>query len=310
MGDHSHSHSHGQGGGTAAGRHRGRLAAVLGITVTVLVTEVVGGLLTHSLVLIADAGHMATDAAGIGLSLLATWFATRPATVQRSFGYQRAEILAAVVNAVLLFGVGALILIEATRRLFAPPEVGSALMIVFGLLAVLGNGCSLLLLRAGQAQSLNVRGAFLEVLSDLLGAGAVIVAAAVIQVTGYLRADALASLVIGVLILPRTYRLLRDAVDVLLEATPRGVDIAGVRRHITDAAGVVDVHDLHVWTITSGVPVLSAHVVVSDECFTDGTASHVLDELQHCLGHHFDVAHSTFQLEAAGHLAHEPGAHT
>ncbi len=310
MGDHGHSHTHGRAGGTAAGRHRGRLAAVLGITVTVLVTEVVGGLLTHSLVLIADAGHMATDAAGIGLSLLATWFAARPATVQRSFGYQRAEILAAVVNAVLLFGVGAFVLIEAIRRLVAPPEVGSGLMVVFGIVAVAGNGCSLLLLRAGQAESLNIRGAFLEVLSDLFGAGAVIMAAVVIQVTGFLRADAVASIVIGLLILPRTYRLLRDAVDVLLEATPRGVDVADVRRHITEAPGVVDVHDLHVWTITSGVPVLSAHVVVSDECLTGGTAPQVLDQLQHCLGHHFDVAHSTFQLEGAGHLAHEPGAHT
>ena len=302
-------HDHGHGGATAAGEQRGRLAVVLGITLTILAVEVVGGVLAHSLVLIADAGHMATDAAGIGLSLLAVWFAGRPSSDARTFGYQRAEILAAVINAVLLFGVGVFILVEAARRLAHPEVATPGLMVVFGVIALAGNTVSLSLLRRGQGQSLNVRGAFLEVLSDLLGAAAVLVAAAVIAGTGFQRADALASIFIGVLILPRTARLLRDAVDVLLEATPKNVDLAQVRGHICETPGVLDVHDLHVWTITSGIPVLSAHVVVADTALADGGGARVLDRLADCLAGHFDVEHCTFQLEPASHRDHEHAAH-
>ncbi len=282
---------------------------VLGITLTILAVEVVGGVLAHSLVLIADAGHMATDAAGIGLSLLAVWFAGRPSSDARTFGYQRAEILAAVTNAVLLFGVGAFILVEAARRLAHPETATPGLMVVFGVIALAGNAASLSLLRRGQGQSLNVRGAFLEVLSDLLGAAAVLVAAAVIAGTGFQRADALASIFIGVLILPRTARLLRDAVDVLLEATPKNVDLAEVRGHICETPGVLDVHDLHAWTITSGIPVLSAHVVIADTALADGGGARVLDSLANCLAGHFDVEHCTFQLEPASHLDHEHATH-
>ena len=302
-------HDHGHGGATAAGEQRGRLAVVLGITLTILAVEVVGGVLAHSLVLIADAGHMATDAAGIGLSLLAVWFAGRPMSDARTFGYQRAEILAAVINAVLLFGVGVFILVEAARRLAHPEVATPGLMVVFGVIALAGNTVSLSLLRRGQGQSLNVRGAFLEVLSDLLGAAAVLVAAAVIAGTGFQRADALASIFIGVLILPRTARLLRDAVDVLLEATPKNVDLAQVRGHICETPGVLDVHDLHAWTITSGIPVLSAHVVVADTALADGGGARVLDRLADCLAGHFDVEHCTFQLEPASHRDHEHAAH-
>ena len=302
-------HDHGQGTGTAASEQRGRLTLVLGITVTILAVEIVGGVLAHSLVLIADAGHMATDAAGIGLSLLAVWFANRPASESRTFGYQRAEILAAVVNAVLLFGVGAFILIEAARRLAHPETSTPSLMVVFGVIALAGNGASLALLRSGQNESLNVRGAFLEVLSDMLGAAAVLAAAAVIAGTGYQRADALASIFIGVLILPRTVKLLRDAVDVLLEATPKNVDLAEVRGHSCDAPGVLGVHDLHVWTITSGIPVLSAHVVIADDVLADGGGARVLDHLTECLAGHFDVEHCTFQLEPASHRDHEHATH-
>ncbi len=300
---------HDHGASTAAGAQRGRLTLVLGITVTVLAAEVIGGVLAHSLVLIADAGHMATDAAGIGLSLLAVWFAGRPTSETRTFGYQRAEILAAVVNAVLLFGVGAFILIEAARRLAHPETSTPSLMLVFGIIALAGNAASLALLRRGQAESLNVRGAFLEVLSDLLGAAAVLVAAAVIAGTGFERADALASILIGALILPRTVKLLRDAVDVLLEATPKHVDLNEVRDHIRETPGVLDVHDLHAWTITSGVPVLSAHVVAIDEVLADGGGARVLDRLAECMAGHFDVEHCTFQLEPASHRDHEHAAH-
>lgn len=304
MGSHSHDH-----GGTAASAQRGRLTLVFGITVTILLAEVVGGFLGHSLVLLADAGHMGADAAGIGLSLLAIVWATRPATAERSFGYQRAEILAAVVNAVVLFGLGAYLLVEGVRRLLHPGAPHPGVMAVFGAVAVAGNGISLWLLRRGQADSLNVRGAYLEVLSDLLGAAAVLVAAAVIARTGFDRADPLASLLISVLIIPRTLRLLKDAVDVLLEATPKGVDLDDVRQHILSTDGVVSCHDLHAWTITSGVPVLSAHVVIDDALWTNGTAPQVLDRLADCLQGHFDLEHSTFQLEQATHFDHEAVLH-
>ena len=302
----SHDHDHGR---TAASAQRGRLTVVFGITLTILLAEVVGGLLGHSLVLLADAGHMAADAAGIGLSLLAIVWASRPATARRSFGYQRAEILAAVVNAVVLFGLGAFLLIEGVLRLLHPGHPAPGVMAAFGAVAVVGNGISLWLLRRGQAASLNVRGAYLEVLSDLLGAAAVIVAAAVIGLTGFDRADPIASLLISVLIIPRTVRLLKDAVDVLLEATPKGVDLDDVRMHILSTEGVVSCHDLHAWTITSGVPVLSAHVVIDDGLWQDGTAPQVLDRLAACLQGHFDLEHSTFQLEQATHFDHEAVLH-
>lgn len=299
-------HEHGQGQ-TAARAHRGRLAAVLAITVGVVLIEVAGALLTGSLVLLADAGHLATDAAGITLSLFAVWMAGRPATPARTYGYQRGEILAAAVNAVLLVAVAVFVIVAAVHRLSGPPAVPAGQLAVFGVVAVLGNGTSLLLLVRGQGESITVRGAFLEVLSDLFGAVAVLVAAAVIALTGWQQADPVASLLVALLILPRTYRLLRSAVDVLLEATPRGVDLAVVREHIRGVSGVVDVHDLHAWTITSGVPVLSAHVVIDD-----GSVAHsgrVLDSLDECLSAHFDVRHCTFQIEPMTHRAHELDAH-
>jgi cobalt-zinc-cadmium efflux system protein len=292
---------------TAVGRHRGRLAAVLLITLLVLAGELVGAALSGSLVLLADAGHLAADAAGIGLALLAAWAAGRPATARRTFGYQRAEIIAAAVNSALLFGVSGYILVQAVRRLIHPPEVGTGLMIAFGLVAVAGNLVSLLLLRAGRAESLNLRGAFIEVLADTLGAAAVVAAAVVVALTGFRRADAVAAVAVGVLIVPRTLRLLGDALDVLLEATPRDVDLDDVRRHLLSTPGVLDVHDLHAWTITSGLPVLSAHVVVADEAYADG--GRVLDRLGSCLAGHFDVEHCTFQLEPTTHAEHETGIH-
>jgi cobalt-zinc-cadmium efflux system protein len=291
---------------TSTGRHRGRLTAALAITLTVLGVEVAGGFLTGSLALFADAGHMATDAAGLGLSLLAAHVATRPATTQRTFGYARAEILAATGNALLLTAVGVFILTEGVRRLINPPTVTPGPMIVFGIVALAGGAASAVLLGRCQAESLNVRGAFVEVVSDAFGAAAVIVAGIVIVLTGFARADAIASLAIGVFILPRTWRLLREAIDILLEATPKGVDLDEVRRHLTELDGVADVHDLHAWTITSGLPVLSAHVVVETDVLACGHGARMLDKLQECLRGHFDVEHSTFQLEPDGHADHEP----
>ena len=301
-------HSH--GGATAAGTQRGRLSVVLAITLTLFFLEVVGGLLAHSLVLLADAAHMAADSAGVGLSLLAAMWAARPASSKRSFGYQRAEILAAVFNAVVLFGLGAFIVVEAIRRIVNPVSAQPGIMAAFGVLALLGNAVSLKLLTRGAGKSLNVRGAYLEVLSDLLGAAAVLVAAAVIAFTGFQRADPLASLLIGSLILPRTVGLLREAVDVLLEATPKGVDLEEIREHILKTPGVLGCHDLHAWTITSGQPVLSAHVVIEAELWHNGTAPQVLDRLDECLKDHFDTEHSTIQLEPPTHADHETELHT
>ncbi|MGA8460648.1 MAG: cation diffusion facilitator family transporter [Streptosporangiaceae bacterium] len=299
-------HSHGV---TATGRHRQTLIAVLALTTLVAVGEVIGAVITGSLVLFADAAHMAADAAGLGLSLFAAFAAARPPTERRTFGYARAEILAAMANAVLLLAMAGFILYEAIRRLISPADIGSGLLIVFGVIALAANAVSLLLLRQGQAESLNLRGAFLEVASDTLGAAAVIVTGVIIATTGFTRADPIASLVVGLLILPRTWRLLRETVDVLLEASPRGMDLNEVRRHMTTLTGVRDVHELHAWTITSGLPVLSAHVVVDPEFFDDGRCFSMLDRLQDCLRGHFDVEHSTFQLEPAGHASHEHPMH-
>jgi len=282
---------------------------VLAITVTVLVVQVVGGLFSGSLALLADAGHMATDAAGITAALLAASLAARPATNARTYGLQRAEILAALANALLLGGVAVWVLVEAARRWSEPADIESGLMLLVAAVGAAANLVSLLILRRGADESLNVRGAYLEVLGDLLGSVAVTVAGVIIVTTGYTRADAVASVLIAVMILPRAWGLLRDVLDVLLEATPRGVDLDFVRDHITGVRGVVDVHDLHAWTITSGVPVLSAHVVVDEACIADGRAGEVLDQLGECLQGHFDVAHCTFQLEPVGHQAHEAAHH-
>ncbi len=294
---------------STAGANRGRLMTVLAMTSLVLVAEIVGGLLTGSLALLADAGHMFTDVAGLSLSILAITFAAKPPSAQRTYGYFRLEILAAVINGMLLFGVAVLILVEAWRRFSSPPDVASGAMLAFAVVGLAANLVSLLLLRRGAEQSLNVKGAYLEVLGDLLGSVAVIAAALVITTTGWNYADPVASVLVALMILPRTWTLLREAVDVLLEATPKGMDLDDVRRHIVETAGVIDAHDLHVWTITSGMPVLSVHVVVDDAALADGVGGRILDRLGDCLADHFDVAHCTFQLEPAGHANHERAAH-
>ncbi len=302
-------HGHGARAVTATGGQRRRLLVVLAITVAVMVVQIVGGLLSGSLALLADAAHVAADAAGVTAALVAASLATRPATDARTYGWQRAEILAALVNALLLGTVAVWVLVEAVGRWRQPPDVETGLMLVVAAAGAAANGVSLLVLRGGQRTSLNVRGAYLEVLGDLLGSVAVLIAGVIVATTGFVRADLLASVTIGLMILPRAWHLLRDVLDVLLEATPRGVDLGHVRDHIAAVRGVVDVHDLHAWTITSGVPVVSAHVVIDDDCVAQGRAGEVLDRLGECLGGHFDVAHCTFQLEPVGHQAHEVAQH-
>jgi cobalt-zinc-cadmium efflux system protein len=282
-----------------------RLLAVLGLSIAILVVELIGGLASNSLALLADAGHVFTDVAGISLALLAIWFGSRAASNERTFGYLRLEILAAVANAVLLFAIAAFVLYEAWRRLSEPAAVASGLMLAVALFGLVINGISLWLLHDVQARSLNMRGAYLEVLGDAAGSVAVVVAAVVITMTGQTAADTLASVVIALLILPRTWGLLRDAIDVLLEATPKGVEMTDVRRHILEAPGVADVHDLHAWSITSGVNVVSAHVVLDPGADPAG----VLDFLCECLSGDFDIEHSTFQLESSDRRRLEAGSH-
>ncbi len=291
--------------GSVAAANRNRLVAVLALSLVILVVEVAGALASNSLALLADAGHMLTDVSGIGLALLAIWFAGRAPTNGHTFGYLRVEIIAAVTNAFLLFGVAAFILYEAWRRLSAPPEVASGLMLAVALVGLAANGVSLYLLRHAQRESLNMRGAYLEVMGDFAGSAAVIAAALVIAATGWAQADTVASVAIALLILPRTLALLREATDVLLQATPKGVDMDHVRAHILDAPGVVDCHDLHAWTITSGMNVVSAHVVIRD----GADPALTLDALCECLSDDFDIEHSTFQLETADRRRFEERSH-
>ncbi|MFN8623472.1 MAG: cation diffusion facilitator family transporter [Chloroflexota bacterium] len=297
-GDHGHGHS-------AAYQDRRSLVLVLGIGVAILVVELLGGIAANSLALLADAGHVLTDVAGVALALGAIWIAARPSSDERTYGWYRVEILAAVINAVLLFGVAAYVLLEAWQRWNDPPEVTSGLMLAVALLGGAANLLSMWLLRAPGQRSLNLRGAYLEVLGDFLGSIAVVVAAVVIALTGWTRADALASAAIGLMILPRTWSLLRDAIDVLLEATPKGLRVDQVRGHLLAAEGVADIHDLHAWTITSGQPVVSAHVVLKP----GADPARVLDELCRCLSGDFDIEHSTLQLETSDRRRLEEGGH-
>ena len=307
---HDHSHSHGlMASATGTAKHRQRLIAVLGITLAVVLIQIVGAVISGSLALLADAGHMLSDAAGVFIALLAAWIAARPASDLRTYGYQRAEVLAALANALVLIVISVVIFTEAVRRIGSAPEVRTDVMLYAAVLGAVANLVSLLILRGAQKESLNVRGAYLEVLGDLLGSFAVIVAAVVIMVTGFQAADTIASMVIALMILPRAWHLLRDVVDVLLEATPKGVEVQMIREHILSVAGVVSVHDIHIWTITSGVPVFSAHVVVEDEVLSARGADQVLDKLTTCLGSHFDTEHCTFQLEPESHSEHESRQH-
>ena len=305
----SHGHGHGHG---AADQNRRRIAAALVVTSVVLLAEAVGAWVSGSLALLADAGHVLTDVAGLVIALIAATLAARPASARRTWGYRRAEVLAATLQASALLAVGVFVLVEGVRRLLEPPEVHSGAMLVFGVVGLLGNVVALLLLVRGEGErNVNVRAAVLEVVNDGLGSVAVIVAAGVIALTGWTRADALVSLLIGVLIVPRTVGLLRETTSVLLEETPPGLDLEDVRRHLLELPHVHAVHDLHASRITSGLPVLSAHVVLDDSCFRDGHAPEILDRLQECVAEHFPVAveHATFQLEPVEHSGHESPTH-
>ncbi len=301
-----HDHSHGTGV-----QHRSRLVVVLCLTFTVLIVEAVAAWITGSLALLADAGHLLGDTFGVAMALVAIGVAqveSRPGS-RRTFGYHRTEILAAALNGLILLGLSVWVAYTAIRRFGAAPSIDGQLMIVAGCIGLVANVIGLLLLRAGAKESLNVRGAYLEVLGDALGSVAVIAAAILIATRGWYLADPIASLLIAAMILPRALSLLRDVSDVLLEGSPKDVDLAELRAHMLGIEGVRDVHDLHVWTITSGMPVMSAHVVIEDKIEDMGQAEAVLDRLRGCLAEHFDVEHSTFQIEPLGHVEKERRLH-
>ncbi|MGW9588475.1 cation diffusion facilitator family transporter [Microbacterium sp. NPDC055455] len=302
-------HDHAPSGIRGTGNRR-LLAISLAITATVMVVQVVGAVLSGSLALFADAVHMFTDAAALVIALIASVVAARPANDRRTFGYQRAEVFGALINAVILIVLSVWVAVEGVTRLMHPgeTELAGGLMLVVAIVGLVANAVALWLLSAAQRHSINVRGAYLEVLGDLIGSAAVIVAAVVIVTTGWLQADAIASLLIAAMIVPRAIGLLREVVSVLTESAPQGTHVKEIREHILSTPGVVDVHDVHVWQLTRGAPVFTAHVVVDDAAFADGRSSRILSRLQTCLAEHFDVEHSTFQLEPAGHVEHEAHA--
>ncbi len=286
---------------TAAARHRSSLLGALVVSVSILVVELIAGIVGQSLALLADAGHVFADVSGIALSSAAIWLAGRPVSGGRSYGLYRVEILAAVLNAVVLIGVSAVVIWQGVVRLFEPADVSAPIMIVVSTGALVANLVSLRLLHPGQAESLTLRGVYLEVLGDAIGSAEVLIAGIVVALTGIRAADGIAAIAIGLLILPRTWRVLRDSLDVLLEATPKGVDLGEVRRHILETPGVAAVHDLHAWTITSGMNVVSAHVVLDE----DADPGRLIDHLGECLAGDFDISHSTFQLETPEHVLWE-----
>jgi cobalt-zinc-cadmium efflux system protein len=286
------------------------LLVALGLIGSFMIVEVVVAVVSGSLALLADAGHMLADAGAIGAALWACHLAERPAVGAWTFGFKRAEILSAAGNGITLLVVAGLVTFVSVRRLIDPPVVhGLPVVIVAGVGIAVNVAAAWVLSRANRS-SLNIEGAFQHILSDLYGFIATVVAGVIIITAGFQRADALASLVVVVLMLRASWGLLKASMRVLFEAAPEAMDLADVRAHLLEPEHVRDVHDLHVWTVTSDLPAISAHVVIDDSCFLDGHAPQVLDELQSCLAGHFDVEHSTFQLEPASHADHEPGTHS
>lgn len=291
--DHAHDPAHGHSHGAPSAAGTSRLALALAVTAIFLVVEVVGGWLSNSLALLADAGHMLTDVGALALSLFVAWFSRQPATPRKTFGYLRWEILAALINGAVLLVASGWILWESVQRIRAPEPIVGGLMFAVATGGLLVNGLSAWLLHRSAEESLNLRGAYLHVLSDLLGSVAAIVAALAVR-QGWLLADPLASILMTALIVRGAWRLVREAVDILLESTPAHIDVEAVRLAMRAVPGVGEVHDLHVWTLTSGVVAMSAHAVVPVE------RNHqvVLEGLHEAVGR-FGIRHATIQLEGA-----------
>ncbi|ODT15595.1 MAG: cation transporter [Kaistia sp. SCN 65-12] len=289
-------HSHGlerPAAGSAGARHRRSLIWALALTTTFLVVEVIGAWISGSLALLADAAHMLTDAGGLALALFAIWFAARPPSAAKTYGYLRAEVLAALVNAVVLLLLAVYILYEAYQRIFAPPEVASTPMLIVAVVGLVVNLISMRLLAAGSEESLNLKGAYFEVLADMLGSLGVIASALIIMFTGWTLADPIIGAAIGLFIVPRTWALLKHAVNILLEGTPAGFELAKLDEALRALPGVIDTHDLHVWTITSGIDAMSGHLVIADGA--DHQA--LLIAARTVLHETFGIDHSTIQIE-------------
>ncbi len=295
-GGHGHSHGVSEGGGNAR-----PLAIVLVLTTTFLVVEVVGGLITGSLALLADAGHMASDSASIGLALFAFWLSSKPATPERSFGYKRAEILAALFNGVTLVAISIWIFIEAYERFREPGQVLGGWMMAVAVMGLVVNLVGAAVLMRSESESLNLQGALRHVIADLLGSVGAIAAALIILLTGWYYADPLISVLIGLLVLGSSWKLLRDSVNILLEQAPRGIDANEVGNRMVGVQGIKEVHDLHIWTITSGFPALAAHVLVG----RDENCHERRRDLEELLDHEFGIEHTTLQVDhARDHVAH------
>ncbi len=308
-GRHGHPDHRQQPGEHSVAGDRRALTLVLVLLVGFMVFEVGAAVASNSVVLLADAGHMLVDVGAIAGSLVAIRLAARPETGSHTYGLKRAEILAAAANGVALLIVSALVTYDAVSRLVHPSHVDGVVLIVVAAVGVAVNLAATLTMARANRQSLNVEGAYRHILTDLYGFAGTLVAGVVIVVWGFDRADSIASLVVVLLMVQAAVALLRPALRILLEATPEGIDLEEVRRHLLELPEVTSVHDLHAWTLTSSLPILTAHVVVTEECLTTGEAGRVLDHLQECLSGHFDVAHSTLQFEAAGHVEHELGGH-
>lgn len=278
---------------------RRRLGIAFALTATVVIAQAIGAWVTGSLALLTDTAHAAADASGLLVALIAATLVLRPPNPRRTWGFRRIEVIAALGQATLLLVVGVYAAIEGVRRLSAPPEVPGPELLVFGVIGLVANLAAMAVLMSGRGANFTMRAAFLEVLGDALGSLGVIVAAVVITTTGFHRADAVAGLLIAALILPRALTLMRETAAVLMEFTPKGLDLDEVRRHLLALDHVLDVHDLHASTVATGLPTLSAHVVVEDGCFHDGHAAQMLRQVRECVAEHFEVSvqHSTFQIE-------------
>src|SRR5215471_14497162 len=285
------------------------LRAALTLVTAFVVAEVVIAVTARSLALLSDAGHMLADIGAIGGALWAIRLADRPPAGAWTFGWKRAEIIAAAVNGILLLVVAGIVTVQAVQRLVHPAPVHGGPVLAVALAGIVVNLVAARLLASASQSSLNVAGAFRHVLTDLYGFLGTAAAAVIIIATGYTRADAIAALLVVALMVRAAWSLLRASGRILLEAAPEDMNLDDVRAHLLATSHVKDVHDLHAWTVTSSLPALSAHVIVDDSCFTDGHVPMLLDQLQACLAGHFDAEHSTFQLEAAAHAEHEPGTH-
>jgi cobalt-zinc-cadmium efflux system protein len=291
-------------------QHQHRLWIAFSLTVAVVLAQAIGAVLTGSLALLTDTAHAITDASGLLVALIAAMLMHRPASSERTWGFRRIEVLAALGQSTLLIVVGLYAAIEGIRRLIDPPSVHGGELLVFGIIGLVANVLAIAVLSSSREANFNMRAAFLEVLNDALGSVGVIVAAIVIATTGFNRADAIAGLFIAALIMPRALKLMRETTRVLMEFTPKELDLDRVREHILSVTHVREVHDLHASTVATGLPTISAHVVVDDDCFYDGHAPRILDDIRTCVAEHFEISiqHSTFQLETRAVAKQEPAS--